>query len=102
MRRFIPNSGALLRWTSCRYLRISASKSALHGIPILGETCKQRALQSFLKAISVVIVTAELLQTVFQALACAVAAAHNIVHDGELIHVAFQQPVHLGLKFFQL
>ena len=46
MRRFIPNSGALLRWTSCRYLRISASKSALHGIPILGETCTQRVLQS--------------------------------------------------------
>ncbi|MDI9330362.1 MAG: DUF411 domain-containing protein [Alphaproteobacteria bacterium] len=38
MRRFIPNSGALLRWTSCRYLRISAAKSALHGIPILDKT----------------------------------------------------------------
>jgi hypothetical protein len=49
MRRFIPNSGALLRWISCRDIPISASKSALHGIPILGETCTQQVLQSFPK-----------------------------------------------------
>ena len=38
MPRYIPNPGPLLRWIPCRSLRISAAKSALHGIPILGET----------------------------------------------------------------